>query len=91
MRGTLDEAEWAVVGPALGFFFFFGEAEAIATSGGLMGFQRIIIAVDGSEAAARAVDLTAELATALGAQVAIVHVIDPKLAVAPDAGVPADR
>jgi nucleotide-binding universal stress UspA family protein len=56
-----------------------------------MGFQRILVAMDGSEAAARAVDLTAELATALGAQVAIVHVIDPKLAIVPDSGVPADR
>ena len=35
------------------------------------------------------VDLTADLAGALCAEVALVHVIDPKLAVRPGTGVPA--
>jgi len=56
-----------------------------------MGFRRILVAVDGSEVAARAVLVTADLARALGAEIAIVHVIDPKLAVVPDSGVAADR
>lgn len=54
-----------------------------------MHVQRLLVALDGSEAAAHAVDLTADLADALRAEVALVHVVDPKLAVRPEGGVPA--
>ena len=54
-----------------------------------MHFRRLLVALDGSEAAAHAVDLTADLAAALGSEVALVHVVDPKLAVRPEGGVPA--
>jgi nucleotide-binding universal stress UspA family protein len=52
-------------------------------------FERILIGVDDGEPAAQAVRVGAALATALGAQLALVHVVDLTLAAAaatPDAG-----
>ena len=54
-----------------------------------MSFQRIIIAVDGSAFSARAANVGFELARSLGAEVALVHVIDPSVVVAPEGGYPA--
>ncbi len=53
-----------------------------------MGFRRILIAVDSSPIAARAVDVGIELAQSLGGELALVHVINPALFMAPDGGVP---
>jgi universal stress protein A len=52
-------------------------------------FRRILIAVDESPVAAHATDVGAQLATALGAELALVSVVDPTQTVAPDGGVPA--
>lgn len=52
-----------------------------------MGFQRILIAVDESPAAAHAADVGADLARALNAEVALVHAVEPL--VAPESGVSA--
>ena len=52
-------------------------------------FRRILIAVDESPIAAHAADVGAQLATALGAELARVYVVDPTQTVAPDSGVPA--
>ena len=54
-----------------------------------MSFRRILIAVDESPIAAHAADVGAQLATALGAELARVSVVDPTQTVAPDSGVPA--
>lgn len=54
-----------------------------------MSFRRILIAVDESPIAAHAADVGAQLATALGAELARVYVVDPTQAVAPDSAVPA--
>ncbi len=54
-----------------------------------MTFRRVLIALDASAIAAHALEVGLGLARALGAEVALVHVVDPKLAVAPEAGVPA--
>ena len=54
-----------------------------------MSFQRVLIAVDGSPVAIHAMEVGAELAKALVAQIALVYVVDPKLASAPEGGVPA--
>ena len=42
-----------------------------------MSFRRILIAVDESPIAAHAADVGAQLATALGAELARVYVVDP--------------
>jgi nucleotide-binding universal stress UspA family protein len=55
-----------------------------------MPFQRILVAMDGSEFAAHALAVASNLATALSAQIGLVHAIDPKL-VAGETGVPADQ
>jgi nucleotide-binding universal stress UspA family protein len=52
-------------------------------------FRRVLIAVDESPIAAHAADVGAQLATALGAELARVYVVDPTQTVAPDSGVPA--
>lgn len=44
-----------------------------------MSFRRILIALDDSAIAAHAVEIGTELATALKAQAALVHVVDPTL------------
>lgn len=49
-------------------------------------FKRILIAVDESEPAARAVEIGTGLSVALGADTALVHVIDPSLAYVPEGG-----
>ncbi len=54
-----------------------------------MTFRRVLIALDSSAIAAHALEVALGLARALGAEVALVHVVDPKLAIAPEAGVPA--
>jgi nucleotide-binding universal stress UspA family protein len=55
-----------------------------------MKFTRILVAIDGSEFAAHALDVASGLATALGAQIGLVHVIDPKF-IGSETGVPADQ
>ena len=52
-------------------------------------FQRILIAISEREPAGREVAVGAELATALGARVALVHVVETSLAATPEAGLPA--
>lgn len=53
-------------------------------------FQRILVAIDGSEAAAHALEVASSLAAALAAEIGLVHVIDPKL-VGSEVGIPADQ
>lgn len=52
-----------------------------------MSFRKILIAVDESPVAAHATDVGAQLATALGAELALVAVVDPTVSIAPDSGV----
>jgi nucleotide-binding universal stress UspA family protein len=54
-----------------------------------MPFQRVLVTLDGSVCSARALQVAATLATTLGAQIGLVHVIDPKLVL--DSGIPADQ
>jgi nucleotide-binding universal stress UspA family protein len=57
-----------------------------------MSFRKILIAVDESAFAARAADVGFELARSLGAQVALIHAVDPSVvAYAPEGGVPASE
>ena len=54
-----------------------------------MSFRKILIAVDESAFAARAADVGFDLARSLGAEVAIIHVVDPAVdAYAPEGGIP---
>lgn len=53
-----------------------------------MPFQRVLIALDESALAAHAVEVGADLAKALNAQAALVYVVEPALAYAPESGVP---
>lgn len=54
-----------------------------------MSFRKILVAVDESAFAARAADVGFELARSLGAEVAIIHVVDPAVdAYAPEGGIP---
>ena len=53
-----------------------------------MGFRRIFIAVDSEPIAARAADTGIELAKALGAEVALIHVVDTSVALGGDTGIP---
>jgi universal stress protein A len=55
-----------------------------------MPFTHVLAAIDGSEFAAHALEVGASLATAVGAQLGLVHVIDPQL-VGAETGVPADQ
>jgi len=55
-----------------------------------MRFERVLVAVDGSEFAAHALEVASSLATAVGAQLGLVHVIDVKL-VSSETGIPADQ
>jgi nucleotide-binding universal stress UspA family protein len=52
-------------------------------------FRRILVAVDESAFAARAADVGFELARSFGAEVALIHVVDPSLVSAPESGIPA--
>ncbi len=54
-----------------------------------MSIQRVLIAVDGSEMSTRAVGVGVTLASALGAQVAMVHAVNVTGAVAVEGGPPA--
>ena len=55
-----------------------------------MSFQKILVAVDESAFAARAADVGFDLARSLGAEVALMHVVDPSVvAYAPEGGIPA--
>ena len=56
-----------------------------------MAFAKILIAVDEDPIAVRAAEVGMELARSLEAQVALVHVIDPSVIYAPEAGMPADE
>jgi nucleotide-binding universal stress UspA family protein len=57
-----------------------------------MSFRKILVAVDESAFAARAADVGFDLARSLGAEVAMVHVVDPSVvAYAPEGGVPASE
>ena len=57
-----------------------------------MSFRKILIAVDESAFAARAADVGFDLARSLGAEVAIIHVVDPSVvAYAPEGGIPASE
>jgi nucleotide-binding universal stress UspA family protein len=57
-----------------------------------MSFRKILIAVDESAFSALAGDVGFELARSLGAEVAIVHVVDPAVvAYAPEGGIPASE
>lgn len=55
-----------------------------------MRFHQVLVAVDGSEFAAHALQVASGIATAMGARVGLVHVIDPQLA-GSETGVPADQ
>ena len=55
-----------------------------------MKFTSVLVAVDGSEFGAHAVEVGGALAAALGAQIGLVHVIDPKF-VGSETGLPADQ
>jgi nucleotide-binding universal stress UspA family protein len=54
----------------------------------MMSFRKILIAVDSEPVAARAADIGVELARALGAEVALIHVIDTSLVLGGDTGIP---
>ncbi len=57
-----------------------------------MSFRKIMIAVDESAFAARAADVGFDLARSLGAEVALIYVVDPSIdAYAPDGGIPANE
>ena len=57
-----------------------------------MRFKHILVAVDGSESAAHALDVASAPTAELSAQVGLVHVIDPKsVPVGSETGVPADQ
>jgi nucleotide-binding universal stress UspA family protein len=57
-----------------------------------MSFRKILVAVDESEFAARAADVGFDLARSLGAEVAIIHVVDPAVdAYAPEGGIRASE
>jgi nucleotide-binding universal stress UspA family protein len=55
-----------------------------------MSIQKVLIAVDEDPVAAHAAEVGMDLARDLHAQVALIYVIDPALAIAPDAGIAAD-
>jgi nucleotide-binding universal stress UspA family protein len=55
-----------------------------------MKFQHVLVAIDGSEFAAHALEVASGLATAMSAQIGLVHAIDPKF-VGSETGVPADQ
>ncbi len=53
-----------------------------------MSFQRILIAVDKGPIAAHAVEVALDLAVALKAQIAVIHVMEPPVMYGNDAGIP---
>lgn len=56
-----------------------------------MSIQKVLIAIDEDPIAARAADVGMDLARSLHAQVALLHVVDPALILAPEAGIAADE
>ncbi len=54
-----------------------------------MSISKILVAIDGSEIASRAVAVAADLGATLGGQIALVSVVDPRGAAALGTGVPA--
>jgi nucleotide-binding universal stress UspA family protein len=54
-------------------------------------FQRILIAVDGEPISAHAADIGVELARSLGAELALVHGVDPAVAYASEGGIAAEE
>lgn len=52
-----------------------------------MSFRKILVAVDSEPVAARAADTGVELARAVGAEVALIHVIDTSLVLGGDTGI----
>jgi nucleotide-binding universal stress UspA family protein len=55
-----------------------------------MRFQRVLVAIDGSEFSVHALEVASGLATALGAEIGLVHVINVAL-VSSETGVPASQ
>jgi nucleotide-binding universal stress UspA family protein len=55
-----------------------------------MKFQHVLAAIDGSEFAAHALEVASSLATAMAAQIALVHVVEPTFA-GSETGVPAEQ
>jgi nucleotide-binding universal stress UspA family protein len=53
----------------------------------MMGFRKVLIAIDSEPVAAHAADVGVELAGSLGAQVALIHAIDATPAVGADTGI----
>ncbi|HTR87090.1 MAG TPA: universal stress protein [Reyranella sp.] len=56
-----------------------------------MPFQKILIAVDSDPIALHAAEVGVRLATALQAQIALVHSLDPSMVYAPEGGLSADE
>ena len=56
-----------------------------------MSIQKVLIAVDEDPVAAHAAEVGMDLARDLHAQVALIYVIDPTLAIAPESGIAADE
>ncbi len=56
-----------------------------------MAIRRILIAVDSAPVAAHAADVAAELAQALGAEVALINVVESSFGYPADTGVPPDE
>jgi nucleotide-binding universal stress UspA family protein len=56
-----------------------------------MSFKKVLIAIDGEPVAVRAAETGVDLAQALGAEVAFVHVVDASLAYSGDTGPPASE
>lgn len=56
-----------------------------------MSIRRILVAVDDDPIAAHAADFGVELARSLGAELALVHAMDPSMFLAPEGGLPAEE
>ena len=56
-----------------------------------MSFQRILIALDDSPISIHAMEVGKDLAKAVGAEIALLHVLDPRIAYAPEGGFPASN
>jgi nucleotide-binding universal stress UspA family protein len=54
-------------------------------------FERIMVAVDEDPIAVHAADVAIDLAAAVGAKLALIHVIDPASAAIPEAGISANE
>ena len=53
-----------------------------------MSFQRILIALDDSPISIQAMEVGRDFAKAVGAEIALLHVLDPRIAYAPEGGFP---